>query len=67
MNHMWQVHRDTVSHPDGQRRWDRAFQLLLQWANEAAARVPLTNQEDNHAHCTVCPRLDPAAAPDAHD
>ena len=36
MNRTWQVHRDGVPHPDGQRRGDRAYQLLLQWADQAA-------------------------------
>ncbi len=34
MERTWQVHRDTIVHPDGQRRWDRAYQLLLSWADE---------------------------------
>jgi hypothetical protein len=29
MKHIWYVSRDTVPLPDGQRRWDRAYQLLL--------------------------------------
>ena len=28
----WQIRRELVGCPDGQRRWDRAYQLLLHWA-----------------------------------
>ncbi|MGO8951163.1 MAG: recombinase family protein [Ktedonobacterales bacterium] len=31
MYHQWRVRRQTTSSPDGQQRWDRAYQLLLQW------------------------------------
>jgi hypothetical protein len=28
----WHVRRTNVPTPTGQQRWDRAYQLLLQWA-----------------------------------
>lgn len=31
----WRIRRDSVSSPDAQRRWDRAYQLLIEW-NRAA-------------------------------
>ena len=37
MNRTWQIRRETVAHPDGQRGWDRAYQLLLRWAADAVA------------------------------
>ncbi len=68
MGRTWQVHRDVVAHPDGQRRWDRAYQLLLRWADEAGMPTASTDdQEDNDAHCLVCPRLDPSPTTDPHD
>ncbi len=66
MNRTWLVRRDTVARLDGQHRWDRAYQLLLQWADEApVAQPPVLTQEDDDAHCPVCPGLDqsPAAEP----
>ncbi|MDP9312096.1 MAG: hypothetical protein M3R24_14630 [Chloroflexota bacterium] len=64
----WQVHRDAIVHPDGQRRWDRAYQLLLSWADEhSVAQAPADDQEDDDAHCFVCPRLDQSPTPDPHD
>ena len=67
MNRTWQVHRETVAHPDGQRRWDRAYQLLLRWADEElAAQPPAVTQEDDDAHCPVCPGLDQSSTADPH-
>lgn len=37
----WHVRRTGVSMPTGQQRWDRAYQLLLQWT---AARSPAPTQ-----------------------
>ena len=68
MNRTWQIHRDTVAHLDGQRRWDRAYQLLLRWADEVlAAQPPAITQEDDDAHCFVCPGLDQSPTADPHD
>ena len=31
VKHAWRVRRELQGSPDGQRRWDRAYQLLLEW------------------------------------
>ena len=68
MKRTWQVHHDTVSHPDGQRRWDRAYQLLLRWADDAqTAPPPPITQEDEDAGCRVCPGLDQSPTSEPHD
>ena len=68
MNRTWQIQRDTVADPDGQRRWDRAYQLLLRWADEVLAAQPCSvTQEDDDAHCPVCPGLDQSPTADPHD
>ncbi len=68
MNRTWQIQRTTVVHPDGQRRWDRAYQLLLRWADEVlTAQPPAVTQEDDDAHCRVCPGLDQSSTADPHD
>jgi hypothetical protein len=49
MNTPWKLCRTTVAQPDGERRWDNAYQLLLQWAMEDEAEpdsVPSYPQED---------------------
>jgi hypothetical protein len=34
METSWQVRHITVAQHDGERRWDYAYQFLLQWAME---------------------------------
>jgi hypothetical protein len=35
MKRQWRVRRQPQPHPDAQRRWDRAYQLLAEWAQAA--------------------------------
>jgi len=67
MNRIWQVHRETVTHPDGQRRWDRAYQLLLRWTAEPTVQAPSIAQEEDHAHCRVCSGVNQPSTADPHD
>ena len=76
MYHQWRVRRQTTSSPDGQQRWDRAYQLLLRWterpglASPTEALPPATcptgkpmQAEVPHAHRRLCARFN--AQPDA--
>ena len=63
------VRRSGVPIAAGQQRWDRAYQLLLQWAMTPPASAETTRQnlpEADHARSNLCPRLDqpPGRAPD---
>jgi hypothetical protein len=40
MYHQWRVRRQTISSPDGQQRWDRAYQLLLRWTERPGLAPP---------------------------
>jgi hypothetical protein len=40
MKRQWRVRRQPQPHPDAQRRWDRAYQLLAQWALASPAGTP---------------------------
>ncbi len=68
--HSWQVSRSGIARSDGERRWDYAYQFLLQWAMETdtgTAPVPSAHiQEDYDGNRSVCPSLDqpPATGPD---
>ena len=56
----WEVRRTVVAQHDGERRWDDAYQFLLQWAmeDEAGTRpAPSHPQEDSHGSCSVRPCL----------
>ena len=74
MKRQWQVRRTTVPVPNGQQRWDRAYQLLLRWAMTSSpgsltAPVPaLPSQQEVPCACSgVCPRLDRPPSPAADD
>ncbi len=59
----WQVRRTGVPVATGQQRWDRAYQLLLQWATPppptpVAAPEPAIQPEMCHADSDLQPRLD---------
>jgi hypothetical protein len=66
----WQVRRTGVPTATGQQRWDRAYQLLLQWAATSPPPAPerpaLILPEAFHARSDLRPRLDqpPGRAPD---
>ena len=59
MKQKWDVQRTLVKRIDGQRRWDIAYQRLLQWASEVEA-VPaegtpdITTQEEQNESCHLC-------------
>ena len=65
----WQVRRATVVQHDGERRWDYAYQFLLQWAMEHTtgnSPVPAHPQEDSHGSGSLHTCLDQSSttAPD---
>ena len=44
MKRQWQVARQFQTCADGQRRWDRAFQLLLEWTAPVTQEVTDANR-----------------------
>ena len=65
MRCQWIVRRTTQPDPDGQRRWDRAYQQVLAWTKEmavasaSALRGPGA-REAGHQGGTLCPGIDTA-------
>src|SRR4051812_35417903 len=65
MNHQWRIRRQMRPISDGQQRWDRAYQLLLQWTiatpiePECPRPPPFTPQEVTYdTSCRdLCPGL----------
>ena len=66
------VSRHFKEHPDGQLRWDQAYQHLLRWATQnqttgtnatenAPPQSQQSDQEVPHASSRLCPRLDAPA------
>jgi len=75
MKRQWQARRATQPHPDGQRRWDQAYQHLLRWAleNEVGAQGGLPSTQDTkevrheRARGDLRPGLDGEPDPGADD
>jgi len=66
----WHVHRTVRAQNDGARRWDYAYQFLLQWAMEQTAGnspAPSHHQEDSHGSRSIHSCLDASSATAADD
>jgi hypothetical protein len=51
----WQVRRCTTQRDDGQRRWDEAYQFLLQCMMENREKACEEEQEERNGSGTICP------------
>jgi hypothetical protein len=73
MNRHWTKRRVLLEHPDGLRRWDRAYQLLMAWSTDPAPddqpqpSVPQQLQEEYHACQCVCASVDSTSSPKSDD
>jgi hypothetical protein len=67
MKHKWQVKREIVAYPDGQRRWDKAYLCLLRWAHEREVTRISQKQEVSHESSSLCPRFDPQTSRNPDD
>ena len=61
----WTVARSQVGHPAAERRWDRAYQLLLSAPTAAPGVLKVdtpagTPEESQHASSHLRPGIDPA-------
>ncbi len=70
----WTLTRHWVDLPGAQRRWDRAYQLVLHRAAERPDEVgtgtaPMGGPKESHhaSHSRLGPGLDPAPSPSEHD
>jgi hypothetical protein len=66
----WHVHRTVRAQRDGERRWDYAYQFLLQWAMAHKADpgpAPGPPQEEPHGSRFLRPCLDEPSATAADD
>ena len=67
MKHQWQKRRTVQEREDGQKRWDRAYLLVLEIAQTVRPKPAEDLREVNHASSDVCPRIDPAPDTYAND
>lgn len=67
MKTAWHVRRTTRAGTDGERRWDDAYQFLLQWARaDTAGELPAPVHDKKgagHGNRSVCPSLDHSSTP----
>ena len=64
MKPAWKVRRTVAARDDGQRRWDYAYQFLLQWMADSSATLSAAHtpqQEEGNAGGTLRPGLDRSA------
>jgi hypothetical protein len=73
MKREWKVRREFKAYPDGEQRWDRAYQHLLKWTLTTQPPANVTRrsnsqplQEVDHAGSSLCASFDtaPGAATD---
>jgi hypothetical protein len=73
MRRQWIVRRTTQQEPDGQRRWDRAYQEMLSWTGDglvdearggAVQEPPHLEVKDESSR--LCPRLDATSGASAN-
>ena len=70
MKRTWTVSRTLKSQPDGQRRWDIAYQLLWQWTLEREAQFQPTStdkQEESDEDRTLHTCIDRTSAAESDD
>jgi hypothetical protein len=73
MKTLWRMRRQTILHPDGQQRWDQAYQHLLRWTQPSPMEPDLagpssTQEVSRDSACRhLRPCLDPASDPCSDD
>jgi hypothetical protein len=70
MKRQWQIQRRLQATPDGQQRWDRAYQALLRWTEPATVTSVTTSEHGRgevvrHVRSGVCASVYAAAGPSA--
>lgn len=62
MKRQWKIQRETQEYPDGQNRWDRAYQLLLEIARSVEETQTQSKLEVQNASSDLCESIDPASS-----
>ncbi len=66
----WKITRQLVERPDAQRRFDQAYQCLMNWlpapTSPTVAQVAQAPQEESNENRRLCPSLHPASGTDAN-
>ena len=62
MTRSWNVDRQITPQPDGQMRWDLAFQCLLKWAQTEPPLCRGTKETTTHENRHLRPSIDTGTA-----
>ena len=69
MKHTWVVRRQCQAVPDGERRWDLAYQSILLWAvavhqepQSEPVDAPKAERDTDHANRNLCTGLHTATS-----
>ena len=62
----WKIARTVQERQDGQKRWDRAYLLVLEIAQSASPSITqeAAQMEVDHASSNLCPGINPTSGPD---
>jgi len=67
MKRQWRIRRTTMTHANGQQRWDQAYHDLLRWTcptpPDPTGRASTPSQEVSHANSDLCAGVDLASSP----
>ncbi len=66
MKRQWQVKRTVKESLDAQRRWDRAYLLILEITRSIEPGQEQPKAEVEHASSNICAGIDPTANPSAN-
>jgi hypothetical protein len=66
MKHQWQIQRTVKEISEAQKRWDRAYILILEITQSVEQSQTKPIMEMNHASSDVCPRIDPTPGTSAN-
>jgi hypothetical protein len=62
MKRQWKIQREKKEFPDGQSRWDRAYQLILEIACSVEKTQTLMKLEVYYASSDLCESIDSATS-----
>jgi hypothetical protein len=62
MKRQWKIQRKKKEYPDGQKRWDRAYQLVLEIARSVEETQTPMKLEVRYASSDLCESIDSATS-----
>lgn len=67
MKRQWKLCRRVKEYPGGQKRWEKAYLLLMEIGHSSEANQTRTSPEVQYANSDLCAGVDPAPGISADD